>query len=121
MTRTFYRQTCRRGLLASGALLVTVISASAQELPRFDVKSECQRIARVSGSFSEMTFGGCMDMEQAAYNGMKDSWNTLPSVVRQECVRIAAVGGSGSYTTLQGCIQMEMSAAEQNRGRQFRY
>jgi hypothetical protein len=106
---------------ASATLLATTISVSAQELPRFDVNSQCRRIAGVSGGYSETIFSGCMDMEQAASNNIKGSWYALPSVVREQCMRIAAVGGGGSYSILQGCVQMEMEAAEKNRSRQFRY
>lgn len=98
-------------ILAAIALLALSSLAHAQELPRFDVEAHCNTIASFGGNFSNMTYNGCIDIEQASYNGLKGRWSEVPAAVRRECIDIATFGGTGDYATLQGCIDMEMSAA----------
>lgn len=108
-----------RKLITGLVLLALPLVAQAQEMPRYDVENHCERVASVGGDFSNMVYNGCIDMEQAAYNGLRGSWGSIPARTRSHCDRVASVGGSGSYSTLQGCVDMEMSASESRS--QFSY
>lgn len=107
--------------LAVAALaLCTGAQAQIVQMPHFDVERYCRRIASTGGSHSEALYGGCFDMEQSAYDGLRDRWPNLSARLRTYCDRIARTGSSGSYMMLQGCVQMEESAAQQNERREFR-
>lgn len=93
------------------ALLGLSATAHAQEIPRFDVEAHCNAVASFGGDFSNMTYNGCVDMEQSSYNGLKGRWSEIPAATRRECINIATFGGTGDYMTLEGCIDMEMAAA----------
>lgn len=108
-------------LVLAAALTSCAGAAIAENLPRFDVETECRKVASVGGSFSEMTYAGCFEMEQQAYDLLKEMWPEMPASVRTECLKIARFGGAGSYMTLQGCAEMEMAAAAENPMRKFRY
>jgi hypothetical protein len=109
---------------AAGLVFVSLAiaggSAFAQDVPRFEVSSHCRKVASFAGSYSESLFGGCMDMEQSAYDGLKTRWARIPAATRAHCLQVASFAG-GSYALLQGCVDMEDSAARTNAGRQFRY
>jgi hypothetical protein len=109
-------------LFVAAALIASGIAAAvAQELPRFDVDRHCRTVAAFGGTYSESLFGGCMDMEQTAYDELKGRWSQLPSTTRQHCIQVARFADPGSYSLLQGCLQMETQAGQSNRSRQFRY
>ena len=91
------------------AIAVTVPSAHAQDIPRYDVPDYCQQVADISGGSSTI-YNGCIEMEQDAYDGLKASWSGIASRARSYCDEVAQVSG-GSYTILQGCIEMETDAA----------
>lgn len=98
-------------------LLLTTALASAFDLPRYDVDSYCQQVAQVSGG-SATIYNGCIDMEQSAYNDLKQSWASIPGKTAKYCNRVARTS-NGSYTILQGCIDMEMDAAGNKAGFQY--
>lgn len=102
-------------------LVSAVGPASAQNLPRFDVDRHCQEVASFGGAPSEVIRSGCFDMEQSAYDKLKDSWSDIPGSTRKHCLEVATFGGPGSYSLLEGCLQMERSAREQNQSRRFKY
>ena len=84
-------------------------AAFAQDIPRYSVEAHCQNVSEVSGG-SSMIYGGCIDMEQTAYNSLKREWAGLPAKARDYCDEVARVSG-GSYSILKGCIDMELDAA----------
>lgn len=84
-------------------------AASAQDIPRYSAEAYCREVSEVSGG-SSMIYGGCIDMEQTAYNSLKREWAGLPIRARTYCDEVARVSG-GSYSILQGCIDMELDAA----------
>ena len=110
-----------RDWLGMALTLAVPVTALAQDLPRFDVQVHCQRLAGLGGLMSQSVFGICMDVEQAAYDGLKPTWQALPSAVREHCLSLASLGGLGSYAVLKTCIQVEVDAGKQNQQRQFRY
>ncbi|RJF81137.1 hypothetical protein D3877_13015 [Azospirillum cavernae] len=105
-----------------GVAMVVMIAgtASAQDIPRYDVAKHCGSVAAAGGGApSEVIRNGCFQMEQSAYNGLKPLWAGLPQAMRKHCDMVASVGGGGSYSILQGCINMEQSASSQTPG--FKY
>lgn len=99
-------------LIACLALLAPAGAAAARAdaLPRYDPEATCNELAEFGGTRSEMTFRGCMEMEQQSYNTLKARWSELPASVRRTCDELARFGGAGSYMTLGGCVEMELKA-----------
>jgi len=105
----------------SGALLLTIISASAAiagDLPNYPVEAWCNKIASAVGAKSEMLYGGCISQEQSAYDSLKTVWADLPQRTKTWCDQIAKSTG-GSYLVLKGCLDQEDSARRQNSTREF--
>lgn len=105
--------------LAFVALLFFGVRAHAQSMPDYDVERWCKQVAGTSGG-SQVIYGGCIDMEQGAYDDLKPRWAGLLPRVQKWCDQVARAGGSGSYSLLQGCVQMEENAAAENSKKQFR-
>ena len=95
------------------------MAALADEIPRFDVETQCEMVASIGGEFSNVTYNGCIQMEQAAYNRLQTEWASIPGGVRRQCEEVATVTGSGSYSTLGGCIDMETQAADNRKSFSF--
>lgn len=108
-----------RNLIAGLALAAVAAPAwGAEEIPRYDVEAECETVASFGGSYSSTTYNGCMQMEQNAYNLLKEEWQSLSPSIRQECESVASFGG-GSYSTLEGCVRMEQDAANNKQGFEY--
>lgn len=90
-------------------------------VPRYDAKEHCRSLATAGGSPSESLFGGCMTIEQDAYNKLKSNWNSIPATVRKHCDSLATLGGTGSYSMLSACIEQELAAKSENAKRAFAY
>lgn len=95
--------------LAVLLLAAVPLTAVGQEVPRFDVEAHCEEVADFGGG-SHQIFNSCMQMEQSAYNGLKDHWANTSGRILKHCQEVAEFSG-GSYQILQSCIQMEESAA----------
>lgn len=91
----------------------------ANGIPRFDVEGQCKLVASVGGEFSNLTYNGCIQMEQSAYNRLKGNWASIPAGIRRQCAEVATVGGPGSYSTLGGCVDMEIQAASNKKSFSF--
>jgi hypothetical protein len=96
-------------------------SALAHELPRFNVETHCKQVAGFGGSYSATIDKSCFDMEQDAYDKLKQIWPSVAAKTQKHCATVAGFGGSDSYSILQSCVQMETSAASGNEGRKFKY
>ncbi|PYE86843.1 hypothetical protein C7477_11972 [Phyllobacterium leguminum] len=57
-----------------------------------------------------MIYNGCIQMEQDAYNDLKDVWPGVSAKTQNYCDEVARVSDS-SYGILKGCIDMETDAA----------
>jgi hypothetical protein len=111
----------RKHALAITAILLSSAAVPGRaEMPDYDVKAYCARIASIGGSPSEMMLQACYQQEQSAYDGLKPRWDSLPASERAYCDRIARVGGNGSFMMLGACIDQERAAASDNQGFQFR-
>ncbi|MBR9880776.1 MAG: hypothetical protein GYB17_14910 [Gammaproteobacteria bacterium] len=95
-----------------GLVALFPLTAAADDIPRFDVETHCEMVASIGGEFSNMTYNGCIQMEQSAYNRFRTEWDSIPGGIRRQCEEVATVTGSGSYSTLGGCIDMETQAAD---------
>lgn len=108
--------------LAAAVMVFAATDASSQTgLPKYNPDAWCKQVASVGGGGSETIKRGCLDMEQAAYDELKEIWTGLPAKTRKWCDQVARSGGSGSYATLQGCIQMETDSGEQNKATEFKW
>jgi hypothetical protein len=104
--------------------MVTVVDvglARAEGIPRFDADQLCQKVAGFGGTYSQASFEGCLDMEQSAYNRLKQSWDGISGGTLQHCVQVAHFTDPGSYSLLHGCIDMETRVDTPNRQRRSRY
>jgi hypothetical protein len=115
----------RLPIIAFGAIVplacLSTSSASAAAPPRYDVNGYCKEIAGVGGTYSEESFGACMDEEQHAYDALKPKWNGFPAAMRDYCNEIATVGGAGSYESLKTCLEEEARSAKKNNTKTFHY
>ncbi len=100
---------CTGRLGLAGALVVLAGTAVAQEIPQYDPAVHCKRLAEVSGKYSEVIYGACLDEEQVAFNALKPRWRTVPAPVRKRCDQLGRVEGAGLYTSLQTCLDQELS------------
>lgn len=105
-------------LMGVGLALLTG-TAIASEMPRFDVEAQCEMVASVGGEFSNMTYNGCIQLEQSAYDRFKGEWASIPVEIRRQCIEVATVGGPGSYSALGGCIDLETQAADNRQSFSF--
>jgi hypothetical protein len=85
--------------------------ASAESIPRYDVRTYCKQIGEVAGGSSEIE-QTCVQIEQKSYNTLKPQWTDLPAKARNYCDEIARVAG-GTYQILETCIQQEVSASHE--------
>ena len=91
-----------------------ISTVASADMPRYDVSSHCDAIARFGGNYSATMYDGCFEMEQAAYNSLKSRWDSLNSALRSHCNDIATFASPGSYSMLEGCVMMEEQASSTN-------
>ncbi|MHC5305822.1 hypothetical protein [Bartonella sp. LJL80] len=97
-------------LYAMTLFAMSICSAAAQELPKFDPPAHCKKIAEFGGTYSSSTYNGCIELEQRSYDKLKADWDSIPAETRKHCNEIASFGG-GDYSTLSGCIELEKKAS----------
>jgi hypothetical protein len=119
-TKRFVRGLAAFAACALFAVKVGTVKAE-QVLPHYDPDEYCEDIAGVGGAYSEGTKQSCIEIEQEAYDKLKELWDDLPDRMQNYCDQIAKAGGKGSYSTLQSCIDLEQQAAEKNRTKRFKY
>jgi hypothetical protein len=111
MTRAF--------VMAAVAVLVTASVARA-EMPDYDVKKHCQRVASFTGTPSQSLLQSCFELEQTAYDHLKPTWESLPAAMKSHCDRVAKFAGDGSFSLLESCIDQEQQAKKGNEQFQFK-
>ncbi|HBO5585608.1 TPA: hypothetical protein ACXKAZ_000365 [Pseudomonas aeruginosa] len=97
------------------------IECAGDKPPRFDVPAYCKSLSSLSGTPSEVLYGGCMSQEQSAYNGLKAGWKSIPDAIKKHCAGIAKLDGIGSYSLLSGCVEQELQAKKANAAKSFEY
>lgn len=105
-------------MIATSLSLALSVTSYAQDIPVYDVNSYCEEVASVGGSSSQSVKRGCFQMEQSAYDEVKEVWHSVPDETRSYCDEVASIGG-GSYSTLNGCIAMESRARQENENFEF--
>lgn len=63
-------------------------SISNAQIPRYDVEAHCKSVADISGG-SSMIFNGCVEMEQEAYDDIKQIWSSLPQKQKNIVMKLA--------------------------------
>ena len=96
-------------LLAAGLPAIAV----AQELPRFDVERHCEKLSQIGGGSHSM-FNTCIELEQDAYDNLRERWGEVSARIRRHCGELGAIGG-GSYQMVETCVEMEQEAASGRR------
>jgi hypothetical protein len=99
------------GIVTGAAITILASSDVAADMPRYDAEAHCEEVAAFGGERSAMLYNSCVDMEQSAYNGLKEVWQTLPAATQSHCNDVASFGSPGSYTLLESCVDMETNAA----------
>ena len=99
--------------------LVAASTASAGDIPRYDVAVHCENMAGIGGNYSASVYNTCVEVEQDAYNGLKTRWEGLPNRVRSHCDELASIGGTGSYSVLETCVEVEMDAEGNKKAFQY--
>jgi hypothetical protein len=102
---------------AAGVLMTT---AALAEMPDYDVKKHCQRVASFTGTPSQSLMQACFEQEQSAYDHLKSTWDGLPASMRSHCDRVAKFAGEGSFSLLESCIDQEQQAKRGNEQFQFK-
>lgn len=103
----------KRIFLMLGVLSLSAFPAQAADLPQFDIKTYCKKVADTSGG-SSMIELGCRDMENDAKSALIKM--NIPEKMLAYCGKVAQTSG-GSYTLLQGCVDMEMDAQQKLEGK----
>lgn len=94
---------------------------ASKAIPHYDPDEYCEQVAGAGGSYSEETKQSCIEMEQQAYDSLKETWDDVPDKMQKYCDDVASSGGTSSYETLKSCIEQEEEAAEKNRTTHFKY
>ncbi len=98
------------GMLNIVAIMLVAGSAWAG-VPEYDVKAQCDRVARADGTLSQAVLMVCMQQEQAAYDKAKEVWGNLPRTSQEHCLQTTENTGQTSYIILNACVQQENFAA----------
>lgn len=63
-----------------GAMGIALAGAAAAEelLRQYDPEGDCDKIARLGGTYSASTRRSCIRLEQDAYDDLKTRWNAPP-------------------------------------------
>src|SRR4051812_20481879 len=103
----------------SFAALLLVPAAHSGEVPFYSVEQWCNKVAHSSGARSETIYGGCIDLEQSAYDTLRNIWSPLPADTQVWCDKVARSSGTGSYKILNECVEDQETANKTNSTRQF--
>jgi hypothetical protein len=107
-------------LMLSVLLCATLPGDASAEMPNYDVDGHCGQVSSFGGSPSQMIKQACYQQEQHAYDGLKPTWDALPSGMQRHCDQVARFGGGGSYMLLAACVDQERAASDSNGQFTFR-
>jgi hypothetical protein len=100
------------GIATVSALIMLASTGVAADMPRYEAEAHCEEVAAFGGEKSAMLYNSCVDMEQSAYNELKEVWQTVPAATQTHCDDVASFGSHGSYSLLESCVDMKTRAAE---------
>jgi hypothetical protein len=88
-----------RLLQVTTALVMSVGTVEAAEMPKFDLTAACR------GSGAVETRAKCMQDEEAARDQLAKLWPQFKQSDTSRCVHIVTTGGAANYTELLSCLQ----------------
>jgi hypothetical protein len=74
----------------------------ADDMPRFDVRPNCQAAA----SLTPASLESCLRDEEEARSALQTQWSQFAASDRTQCRAGVETGGSPSYVELLTCLQM---------------
>jgi hypothetical protein len=90
--------------LAAIAVALNANTASAQNLPTFDVGPLCRAEAKAAPEFSQT----CMKAQKSAQDDLVRQWAQFAAADKTSCIRlINTIAGMQSYVELLTCLQMK--------------
>ncbi len=93
-------------ILAAAAAALLATSASAANLPDWDVADVCRQ---------DSAPGQCRIFEAQARNAITGSWAVLPTEVQDACIAATSDPADHSWRTLADCIELEVLRAKAKR------
>jgi hypothetical protein len=97
--------------LASALLFGSLCgSATAQQLPRFNIEATC-RTAQALTAEDRDPVQGCMRDEADAERQLQAIWSSASAAHRQTCAAETQVAGPPSYVEVLTCLQMQQGTA----------
>jgi hypothetical protein len=91
-------------------------SATAQELPRFDIEATC-RSAQALTAEDRDPVQGCLRDEADAERQLRTIWGSTAAAQRETCAAESQVGGFPSYVEVLTCLQLAQGVAPAPRNR----
>jgi hypothetical protein len=101
----------RAGWVVVVLCVAMVTSASAQDIPEFNVERHCKSVSAMTGG-GAMMLKACYEQEQSTYDAVKAEWPSLDPKSRRHCIGQARILAPPSYMMLHACVQQEMSAKD---------
>ncbi len=94
--------------------LPAIIAAShivlvADQIPKFDVESQCQ-IAAAAAVPANRDLNACKRDEATARNKLNEQWGTYTPGQQAHCVSFEQMGGNPSYVELLTCLELAKAA-----------
>ena len=88
-----------------------LVSAVADQVPKFDIARSCKLISVAAASISEpQPIERCASDEHQAQQQIESKWSTFPAANRAQCSSMEAIGDTPSYVSLLTCLQMDKTA-----------
>ena len=89
------------------ALLLPLVLAVADEVPRFNVEPSCK--GGLDSPGLNERYGRCIAEENGARQKLEGSWSSYPAADRAQCSDTARMGAP-SYVELLTCLEMQRDA-----------
>jgi hypothetical protein len=97
-----------KSVLATAAMLFTVLGAAADDVPRIDFEKVCrsrvQALGQVGDSTFQQTFASCVNSERQAQAALVAAWKDIPARYKTECIKPDVY--SPSYSEWIACLEL---------------
>ena len=91
------------------ATLVTAAAAQSGAPPKVDIQATCRaseiEIKKLFGNDSAVTFGGCLNQENSAFDLLAKNWATYQAADKAQCVQQQAY--MPSYVEWLTCLEIQ--------------
>jgi hypothetical protein len=95
-------------ILATAAMLCTIVEATADDLPRIDFEKACrsrvQAVGQVGDRTLDQAFTSCVSNEREAQTALLAAWKDIPARYKTECIKPNAY--SPSYGEWIACLEL---------------